>query len=181
MRTSPRLLVKCLGLDIPNDGCVKKIAEVCIAPRAGMFVCYSTTLQRLEHELQRNTELEHTNLLLSLVITQDLGPLPATVSPWMRKGPLTMLLERDSQWPTLTRILQLPNGGFSSSVLRATDARFRRKANVNTSAPQKHSSWWSHRPMPMSHFLHKAPRHAAYQTACALAHRWVHTSEMLRA
>ncbi|KAG0701064.1 kinase-like protein [Suillus ampliporus] len=63
----------------------------------------------LENELQRRTQLEHTNLLPLLGITQGFGPLPAIVSPWMHKGSLTMLLERDFQQLTLTRMLQILN------------------------------------------------------------------------
>ncbi|KAG2144099.1 kinase-like domain-containing protein [Suillus bovinus] len=68
-------------------------------------------LQRLEHNLQRNIKLEHANLLPFLGITQGFGPLPAIVSPWMQKGSLTMLLERDFQQLTLTQMLQIV--GFS--------------------------------------------------------------------
>jgi serine/threonine protein kinase len=81
--------VKCLRLEIPNDNCKTKITE------------------RLEHDLQRNTQLKHANLLPLLGITQGFGPLPAIVSPWMHKGSLTMLLERDFQQLTLTRMLQI--------------------------------------------------------------------------
>ncbi|KAG1840165.1 kinase-like domain-containing protein [Suillus subalutaceus] len=81
--------VKSLRLEIPNDSCKKKITE------------------RLERDLQRNAQLKHANLLPLLGITQGFGPLPAIVSPWMNKGSLTMLLERDFQQLTLTRMLQI--------------------------------------------------------------------------
>ncbi|KAG2118247.1 kinase-like domain-containing protein [Suillus cothurnatus] len=81
--------VKCLRLEIPDDSCKNKIIE------------------RLERVLQRNTQLEHANLLPILGITRGFGPLPAIVSPWMHKGSLTMLLERDFQQLTLTRMLQI--------------------------------------------------------------------------
>jgi serine/threonine protein kinase len=81
--------VKSLRLDIPND-------------------CYKEEItERLEHDLQRNAQVEHTNLLPLLGITQGFGPLPAIVSPWMHKGSLTILLERDFQQLTLTRMLQI--------------------------------------------------------------------------
>ncbi|KAG1798754.1 kinase-like domain-containing protein [Suillus variegatus] len=91
IRKHPRITVavKCLRLEIPNDNCKTKITE------------------RLEHDLQRNTKLKHANLLPLLGITQGFGPLPAIVSPWMNKGSLTMLLERDFQQLTLTRMLQI--------------------------------------------------------------------------
>ncbi|KAG2140933.1 kinase-like domain-containing protein [Suillus bovinus] len=84
-----KVAVKCLRLEIPNDSCKTKITE------------------RLEHNLQQNTELKHANLLPCLGITQGFGPLPAIVSPWMHKGSLTMFLERDFQQLTLTRMLQI--------------------------------------------------------------------------
>ncbi|KAG1872879.1 kinase-like domain-containing protein [Suillus tomentosus] len=91
IRKHPRITVavKCLRLEIPNDNCKTKITE------------------RLEHDLQRNTKLKHANLLPLLGITQGFGPLPAIVSPWMNKGSLTILLERDFQQLTLTRMLQI--------------------------------------------------------------------------
>ncbi|KAG2041339.1 kinase-like domain-containing protein [Suillus americanus] len=91
IRKHPRITVavKCLRLEIPNDSCKTKIIE------------------RLEHDLQRSTQLKHANLLPLLGITQGFGPLPAIVSPWMHKGSLTMLLERDFQQLTLTRMLQI--------------------------------------------------------------------------
>jgi serine/threonine protein kinase len=88
-RITVEVAVKCLRLDIPNDSCKTKITE------------------RLEHDLQRNTQLKHANLLPLLGIAQGFGPLPAIVSPWMHKGSLTMLLERDFQQLTLTRMLQI--------------------------------------------------------------------------
>ncbi|KAG1853467.1 kinase-like domain-containing protein [Suillus subalutaceus] len=88
-RITVEVAVKCLRLEIPNDSCKTKITE------------------RLEHDLQRNTQLEHANLLPFLGITQGFGSLPAIVSPWMHKGSLTMLLERDFQQLTLTRMLQI--------------------------------------------------------------------------
>lgn len=87
-RTSVEVAVKCLRLEVPNDSCKTKITK------------------RLEHDLLRNTQLEHANLLPLLGITQGFGPLPAIVSPWMQKGSLTTLLERDFQQLTLTRMLQ---------------------------------------------------------------------------
>ncbi|KAG1854854.1 kinase-like domain-containing protein [Suillus subalutaceus] len=81
--------VKCLRLEIPNDSCKTQIIE------------------RLEHDLQRNTRLKHANLLPFLGITQGFGPLPAIVSPWMHKGSLTMLLEHDFQQLTLTLMFQM--------------------------------------------------------------------------
>ncbi|KAG1778245.1 kinase-like domain-containing protein, partial [Suillus placidus] len=51
--------------------------------------------------------LKHANLLPLLGVTQGFGPLPAIVSPWMPKGSLTMLLERDFQQLTLTQMLQI--------------------------------------------------------------------------
>jgi serine/threonine protein kinase len=87
--TVERVAVKCLRLEIPNDNCKTKITE------------------RLEHDLQRNIQLKHANLLPLLGIAQGYGPLPAIVSPWMHKGSLTMLLERDFQQLTLTRMLQI--------------------------------------------------------------------------
>ncbi|KAG1721988.1 kinase-like domain-containing protein [Suillus paluster] len=93
IRIRPRseVAVKCLRLEVPDDDSKKQITE------------------RLEHELQRNTQLEHTNLLPVLGITQGFGLLPAIVSPWMQKGSLTALLERDFQQLTLTRKLQILN------------------------------------------------------------------------
>ncbi|KAG1784974.1 kinase-like domain-containing protein [Suillus plorans] len=65
------------------------------------------TLRRLTHDLQRNIKLKHANLLPLLGITQGFGPLPAIVSPWMKNGSLTMLLQRDFQQITLPRKLQI--------------------------------------------------------------------------
>ncbi|KAG1803251.1 kinase-like domain-containing protein [Suillus subaureus] len=88
-RITVEVAVKCLRLEIPNDS-------------------YKTTIiEKLERDLQRNIQLKHANLLPFLGITQGFGPLPAIVSPWMHKGSLTMLLERDFQQLTLTRILQI--------------------------------------------------------------------------
>ncbi|KAG2351115.1 kinase-like domain-containing protein [Suillus spraguei] len=91
IRKHPRITVavKCLRLEIANDSCKTNIIE------------------RLEHDLQRNTQLKHPNLLPFLGVTQGFGPLPAIVSPWMDKGSLTMLLERDFRKLTLTRMLQI--------------------------------------------------------------------------
>ncbi|KAG2054341.1 kinase-like protein [Suillus hirtellus] len=88
-RITVEVAVKCLRLEIPNNDRKIKVTE------------------SLEHDLQRNTKLEHANLLPFLGITQGFGPLPAIVSPWMQKGSLTMLLERDFQQLTLTQMLQI--------------------------------------------------------------------------
>ncbi|KAG2031167.1 kinase-like domain-containing protein [Suillus americanus] len=81
--------VKSLRLEIPNDSCKTQFTK------------------RLERDLQRNAQLKHANLVPLLGITQGFGPLPAIVCPWMPKGSLTMLLERDFQQLTLTRMLQI--------------------------------------------------------------------------
>ncbi|KAJ8590707.1 kinase-like protein [Rhizopogon salebrosus TDB-379] len=86
----PQLVaVKCLRIDIADD-CLKK-----------MFT------ERLEHELQQNTQLKHRNLLPLIGITRGFGSLPAIVSPWMHNGSLTMLLDRDFQHLTIIRMLQI--------------------------------------------------------------------------
>jgi len=91
MRIHPQLevAVKCLRIEIPDDGYKKEITE------------------KLERELQQNTQLEHNNLLPLLGTTRGFGLLPAIVSPWMQNGSLTMLLERDFHELTLIRKLQI--------------------------------------------------------------------------
>ncbi|KAG1831662.1 kinase-like domain-containing protein [Suillus subalutaceus] len=88
-RITVEVAVKCLRLEIPNVSCKTQITE------------------RLERHLQGNTQLKHANLLPFLGITRGFGPLPAIVSPWMHRGSLVMLLERDFQQLTLTRMLQI--------------------------------------------------------------------------
>jgi len=93
IRMYPQLevAVKCLRIEVSDDGCKKEITE------------------KLEHELQQNAQLKHNNLLPLLGTTQGFGPLPALVSPWMHNGSLTMLLERDFQQLTIIQKLQILN------------------------------------------------------------------------
>ncbi|KAJ8591220.1 kinase-like protein [Rhizopogon salebrosus TDB-379] len=81
--------VKCLRIEIPDDGCKEKV------------------IRRLKHELRQNTQLEHSNLLPLLGTARGFGPLPAIVSPWMNKGSLTMFLERDFQQLAMIQKLQI--------------------------------------------------------------------------
>ena len=78
------------------------------------------TSQRLERELQQTIQLNHKNLLPFLGTTQDFGPLPAIVTPWMRNGSLTMLLERDFQQLTIIRKLQIVGVYFRGVIFILT-------------------------------------------------------------
>jgi len=78
------------------------------------------TSQRLERELQQTIQLNHKNLLPFLGTTQDFGPLPAIVTPWMRNGSLTMFLERNFQQLTIIRKLQIVRVYFRGVVFILT-------------------------------------------------------------
>jgi hypothetical protein len=101
-----QVAVKCLRIDIADDGLKKVFTEVC-ETLVHIPICSTTATQRLEHELQQNTKLKHRNLLPLMGITRGFGPLPALVSPWMHNGSLTMLLDRDFQHLTNIRMLQI--------------------------------------------------------------------------
>ncbi|KAJ8587881.1 kinase-like protein, partial [Rhizopogon salebrosus TDB-379] len=84
-------------------------------------ICSTTATQRLEHELQQNTQLKHRNLLPLMGITRGFGPLPALVSPWMHNGSLTMLLDRDFQHLTNIRMLQIFSAKLTLNVVHSKD------------------------------------------------------------